>query len=542
MAYVITQNCCKDASCVPVCPVDCIRPVTEGSSSTITQSLYIDPETCIDCGACLEECPVDAIHYEDDLPAELEPFKALNAAYFARHPLSEDDTTPRKQHTKVDSLRVAVVGTGPAGCYAAKDLLAVDGVEVDVFERLNTPFGLIRAGVAPDHQRTKSISDVFDPVFTNRRVHCHFGVEVGKHITHDELMAHHHAVIYAVGADRGRNLGIPGETSAGVHSAAEFVNWYNGHPDHATTRFDLGGERAVIVGNGNVALDVARMLLLEADTLSGTDMAQHALDTLSGKTIREVVVLGRRGARAAAFSVGEFLALGHLPGLDIVVEGDDLQAHPDDDVETAFTLNLLREYSQRPTAPDHRRIVFRFNCTPVEIVGDGVVTGIRVRHSGEDGVGTDEPDVIDTGLVLRSIGYLGKPIDGLPFDVDRGVIPNDDGRVVREDGAPVPGAYVTGWIKRGPNGVIGTNRSCAERTVDRLWQDYDSGQLTRSVGERATLKNLLEAHGAAPGDWTDWRLIDRAERAKGTELSRPRLKFTETVSMIAAVAEGRRQT
>lgn len=540
MAYVITQNCCKDASCVPVCPVDCIRPLTVSGSSTTTQSLYIDPEACIDCGACLEECPVDAIHHEHDLPAELEPFRALNAAYFERHTLGDDDAVARTQHSKVDSLRVAIVGTGPAGCYAARELLAVDGVEIDVFERLNTPFGLIRAGVAPDHQLTKSITGMFDSAFGNRRVRCHFGVEVGTHVSHDDLMANHHAVIYAVGSDRGRDLGIPGEMLTGVHSAADFVNWYNGHPDHAASRFDLTGERAVIVGNGNVALDVARMLLLDPAILSGTDMAQHALDALSNSTIREVVVLGRRDARAAAFSAGEFLALGHLPDVDIVVEGDDLQTHPDDDVETAFALDLLREYSIRPTTPGKRRIVFRFDTTPVEFVGDGSVTGVRVVHSTADVNSAKGSDVIDAGLVLRSIGYLGKAIDGLPFDLDRGVIPNDGGRVIHEDGTAVRGAYVTGWIKRGPNGVIGTNRTCAEQTVDRLWEDYDTGLLTRSVGEWASLKNLLVAHRV--GDWADWRLIDLAERARGTELSRPRLKFTETVSMIAAVAEGRRQT
>lgn len=540
MAYVITQNCCKDASCVPVCPVDCIRPVSDGAL-TSTQSLYIDPITCIDCGACMEECPVDAIHYEEDLPPELERFKYLNAAYFERHPLPGDEAAPRKQHDKVDSLRVAVVGSGPAGCYAAKELISVDGVEVDVYERLNTPYGLIRAGVAPDHQHTKSITTVFDLIFNNRRVHTHFGVEVGSHLSHDDLLAHHHAVIYAVGTDRGRDLGIPGETSTGVHSAADFVGWYNGHPDHAQRQFDLSGDRAVIVGNGNVALDVARMLLLDADTLSATDMAQHAVDAISESTIREVVVLGRRGARAAAFSAGEFMALGHLPWVDIVVEGDDLLEGPDDDVETAFALDLLREYSRRPSSPNHRRIVFRFNTTPVEFVGEGRVTGIRVAHSvGSSSDGTadddraDETDVIDASLVLRAIGYLGKSIDGLPFDSARAIIPNAQGRVVDESGVAATGVYVTGWIKRGPNGVIGTNRTCAEQTVDRLWEDYDNGSLTRPIGERTALMQLLETRGVAAGDWTDWKLIDRAERERGRELSRPRVKFTEPADMLAA--------
>jgi ferredoxin/flavodoxin---NADP+ reductase len=530
MAYVITQNCCKDASCVPVCPVDCIRPVTDDDDFSTTQSLYIDPVTCIDCGACLEECPVDAIHYEDDLPAELEPFKDLNAAYFERHPLTGDETAPRKQHDKVDSLRVAVVGSGPAGCYAVKELIGVDGLEVDVYERLKTPFGLVRAGVAPDHQHTKSITSVFDPVFNHRRVRCHFGVEVGVQVSHDELMAHHHAVIYAVGTDHGRELGIPGETSNGVHSAADFVSWYNGHPDHVKGRYDLSGERAAIVGNGNVALDVARMLVLDEDALAATDMAQYAVDALCDSMIREVVILGRRGAWAAAFSAGEFLALGHLPGVDVIIEGDDLQPGPDDDVETTFALNLLRQFDQRPSSPDNKRIVFRFNTTPVEFVGEGHVTGIRVRSTVE--TSAEDTEVIDTSLVLRSIGYLGKAVNGLPFDPANGVVPNDGGRVVDEIGGATPGVYVTGWIKRGPHGVIGTNRTCAQQTVDRMWDDYDSGLLNRPVSGRAELMALLEERGATVGDWTDWRRIDRAERERGAELSRPRLKFTEEADML----------
>jgi ferredoxin--NADP+ reductase len=537
MAYVITQNCCKDASCVPVCPVDCIRPVSDAAGFTTTQMLYIDPVTCIDCGACLEECPVDAIHYEDDLPAELEPFKDLNAAYFERHPLPGDQAAPRKQHDKVDTLRVAVVGSGPAGCYATKELISVDGVEVDVYERLNTPFGLIRAGVAPDHQHTKSIITIFDPVLNSRRVRCHFGVEVGNHVSHDELLAHHHAVIYAVGTDHGRDLGIPGEAMTGVHSAADFVSWYNGHPDHARNQFDLSGERAVIVGNGNVALDVARMLVLDMDALSATDVAQHALDLFSDSPIREVAILGRRGARAAAFSAGEFLALGHLPGVDVIVEGDDLVAGTDDDVETTFALNLLREYSQRASSPGNKRIVFKFNATPIEFIGEGRVAGIRVAHSAGSGCDSgiaNSDEVIETSLVLRSIGYLGKAVEGLPFDSARGVVPNDKGKVIDENGHAATGVYVTGWIKRGPHGVIGTNRTCAQQTIDRLWEDYDNGLLAPPAGERIALTQLLEERGIVASDWTDWQRIDRAECEKGNEMSRPRLKFVDTAGMLAA--------
>lgn len=516
MAYVITQNCCKDASCVPVCPVDCIRPV--GASTA--DMLYIDPESCIDCGACFDECPVGAIHYEEDLPAGQERFKDINAAYFERHPLEPDTTAPpaTRQAVAPGDLRIAVVGAGPAACYAAAELIAIDGVEVNLFERLPTPFGLIRAGVAPDHQHTKAVVGIFERMFTNPRFGCHLGVEVGRDLTHEDLLAHHHAVIYAVGAANSRDLGIPGEDLPGSHPAADFVGWYNAHPDHADRTFDLGTERAVIVGNGNVALDVARVLLMDRQALGDTDIAAHALEALRDSMIEEVVILGRRGVADAAFSVGEFLALGHLDGIDVIIDGPLEDPVDDTDLWATLKLGIAREYAERPTTPGNKRVVFRFMSSPVEIIGGEKVQQLRMTD-GE----------LPTGLVLRSIGYRGVPVDGLPFDETAGVVPNVAGRV---DGAP--GSYVTGWIKRGPRGVIGTNRTCAEETVGELWRDHLDGALSRTVAGPDELRKLLQDRGVQAVDWSGWRAIDAAERERGAASSRPRVKFIGIPEMRAA--------
>ncbi|MDT5137189.1 MAG: ferredoxin/flavodoxin---NADP+ reductase [Mycobacterium sp.] len=543
MAYVITQNCCKDASCVPVCPVDCIRPLGGAGEFTGTEMLYIDPVACIDCGACLEECPVDAIHYDEDLPPELERFKDINAGYFERHPLEPDTPAEPAQQRSVPpgSLRVAIVGAGPAACYAANALIGVEGLEVDLFERLPTPFGLIRAGVAPDHQHTKSVVRIFDHVFRNKRFGCHLNIEIGKDLTHDDLLAHHHAVVYAVGASRSRELDIAGENLAGNHSAVDFVGWYNGHPDHADHDFDLSGERAVIVGNGNVALDVARVLLLDPDRLAQTDIAEHALEALLHSNIREVVILGRRGPRDAAFSAGEFLALGHLPGVDVVIDSAELEANSTDDVETELKLQIAREYADKPNNPDNKRIVFRFLTSPAEIIGSECAEGLRIvsNHLDEDGgLIPGDPsggtEVIETPLILRSIGYRGSAIEGLPFDEAKGVVLNDRGRVIDDNGNALPGVYVTGWIKRGPRGVIGTNRNCAEETVGNLLDDFDAGLLARGVRGREEIATLLAERGATPVGWDGWRAIDAAERKRGAEASRPRVKFVDIADLVTS--------
>lgn len=530
MTYVITQNCCKDASCVPVCPVDCIRPAHSPHQSAGTEMLFIDPDTCIDCGACLEECPVDAIYYDEDLPEELEIFRDFNARYFAQHPLepAEPQRSADRSGMIPGTLRVAIVGAGPAACYAAAALMRTDGVEIDVYDRLPTPFGLIRAGVAPDHQHTKSVVDIFGSVLGDRRVTCHFNVQVGRDLTHDDLTSRHHAVIYAVGAAQSRRLDIPGEDLPGSHPAADFVGWYNGHPDHAEHTFDLSGERAVIVGNGNVALDVARVLLLPADELVATDIAQHALDALSRSSIREVVIMGRRGPRHGAYSVGEFAALEHLPGIDVVVDSDDTVPSPGDDIETALKCELAHRYANSSPTPGNKRMVFRYNVSPVEIVGTDRVNSVIIT-------GGNTSETLTTPLILRSIGYRSSPISGVPFDDGAGVIPNDGGRVHDGSGNPVAGVYVTGWVKRGPRGVIGTNRSCAEETVVRLWYDFDRGLLNRSIADRKAIGELLADRGIEPVGWQQWRAIDAEERRRGNAARRPRVKFVDVSEMLDAI-------
>ncbi|MBV9641510.1 MAG: FAD-dependent oxidoreductase [Mycobacteriaceae bacterium] len=529
MTYVITQNCCKDASCVPVCPVDCIRPAAEVGQQDTTM-LYIDPQTCIDCGACVEECPVDAIFYDDDLPPELARFKDINAAYFRAHPLEPSTARAPRGHDPVvpGSLRVAVVGAGPAACYAAVDLMAIDGVQVNLFERLPTPFGLIRAGVAPDHQHTKAIVRIFEHALGNDRMRCYFNTRVGTTISHAELMAHHHAVIYAVGASGGRQLGIPGEQLPGLHTAADVVGWYNGHPDHSAHGIDVSAQRAIVVGNGNVALDIARLLLMDDDALLATDIADHALQVLADNSIEEVVIVGRRGLRDAAFSVSEFLALGNLADVDVVFDPEAPPTTAEDDVDTAHKIDIAREYSGRPTSPTHKRIKFVFDRTPLEVLGSDHATGLRVRAAGAAG-----DEVITAPLIITAIGYRAPAVPGVPHDTQRGVIPNASGRVL--DGEQiVPGVYVTGWIKRGPRGVIGTNRACAAETVAEVLTDFDAGVLGRPTGTTEDLDRLLNDRGATPLTWSHWRAIDAAERERGQRSTRPRVKFTSRDEMLAA--------
>ncbi|MGB8407691.1 MAG: FAD-dependent oxidoreductase [Mycobacterium sp.] len=528
MAYVITQNCCKDASCVSVCPVDCIRP-SAGSSST--DMLYIDPDTCIDCGACMEECPVDAIHYEGDLPPELARFRDINSAYFTRNPLrnAEHPSTALHEPMPPGALRVAVVGTGPAACYAAAELVDVAGVQLNIFERLPTPFGLIRAGVAPDHQDTKQVIRVFEHALSSKRTHCFLNVEVGTTISHDELMAHHHAVIYATGASEARELTIPGADLAGVHAAAEFVGWYNGHPDRAGENFDLSGRRVVIIGNGNVALDVARILLVDSKVLGTTDISDHALDGLRNSQIDEVIVMARRGVRDAAFSVGEFLAVGNLENVDVIIDGD-LDEDPGDDPDASLKIDIARAYAARPTTPGHRRLVFKFGATPVEVSGTSRADALRIRATSDaDGA----VETVEAQLILSCIGYRAPEFPGLPYDADRGLIPNVDGRVTTTADALVPGVYVTGWVKRGPRGVIGTNRTCAAETVAQLLADFDEGVLDRDLAEQEALTQSLTERGALPVTWHQWHKIDSEERSRGRASSRPRVKLVSVSDMIA---------
>ncbi|MEN0135982.1 MAG: FAD-dependent oxidoreductase [Rhodococcus sp. (in: high G+C Gram-positive bacteria)] len=536
MAYVVTQNCCNDATCVAVCPVDCIHPTPAEREYARTEMLYIDPATCIDCGACSDVCPVDAIVPGDAAVPDVDRYRDLNAEYFQRNPRSAApgahvQPLPLALATAgvadPPALRVAIVGSGPSAFYAAEELLARRDIaaEITMFERLPVAGGLVRFGVAPDHWHTKTVDRVFDRTARRDGFTFHLGVEVGRDVTLDEVLAHHHAVIHASGASGDRRLGIPGEDLPGSHAAREFVAWYNGHPEHADREFDLTAPRAVVVGNGNVALDVARILVSDVETLRRTDIADHALAALTGSRVDEVVVLGRRGPEHAACTTPELLALGSLPGIDVLVDGP-VTAGPD----APAKLKILAEYSRREATPGNKRIVFRFGCSPQEVVGGDHVSALAVSND-------DAVDRIECGMVLRAVGYRGRPIAGLPFDESTGTVANVEGRVVdAATGQAVRGHYVAGWIKRGATGVIGTNRYCAAETVEALLDDHRAGLLTTPTGAAADLTALVRERRPDALGGADWRAIDRFERERGREEGRPRIKIVDARQ--AAVVAG----
>jgi len=540
---------------VDVCPVNCFHPTPDEPEFATTEMLYIDPQTCIDCGACVDECPVDAIFGDNELSEAHAVYADINAAYFDKHPIGPDWPElpePRSLSADLGTLRVAIVGSGPAACYAAIELTSRPRVEVDMFDRLPTPYGLVRAGVAPDHPGTKGVADVFRSALSKRSVQCHFNVEVGQHISHDELLQHHHAVIYAIGAASDRHLGVPGEDLPGSHAATEFVAWYNGHPDYADRTFDLSGERAVIVGNGNVALDVARILVTDPDELAKTDIAEHAVEALRHSNIREVVIVGRRGPAQAAYTNPELIALGQMADVDIVVDPDEAILDsasrawidgPDSEPSEKLKVRQVEEFAKRTATDGRKRIVLRYLASPEEVLGDERVEGIRLVRNElvADDAGklsarpTDRTETLETGLVLRSIGYKGAPVADLPFDDRRGVVPNENGRVIDpETGSPLPGVYVAGWIKRGPTGVIGTNKHCSAATVDLLLSDFANGLLTQPGHDGEQLAQLIGERQPDAIDFQGWQRIDKKERVLGSESGRLRTKIVDIAAMLEA--------
>ena len=550
MPYVITQSCCNDASCTAVCPVDCIHPRMDDKAFTTAESLYIDPDACIDCGACVEQCPVDAIVADDQLTSSQQRYLDISSAYFAARPAPAEARRAPTARPPIDltGIRVAVVGTGPAAMYAVWELLEHRGVEVELYDRALTPYGLIRAGVAPDHPATKAVTATFERAARKPNVAMHLGVEVGTHLTNDDLLAHHSAVIYATGAAQDRGSEVPGDDLIGVHSATEFVGWYNGHPDHAERTFDLSGERAVIIGNGNVAIDVARILLTDPQKLAATDIADHALAALRDSNVREVMLLGRRGPAQAAYTNPEFMAMLDLPDVDVVIDPAEAQldalsqeelASPDVEPSMRLKAELATESSARRPGGAAKRIVFRYLVSPVRFAGADVVTAVQIARNtlarGDDGtlraqVG-QELGAIETGLVLRSVGYRGTALDGVPFDDARAIIPNRAGRVLtRDDGATVPRLYVTGWIKRGPSGVIGSNKRCARETIGCLLEDVTSGLLP-TAPDRAALLDLLGSRQPDALGYGHWSRIDVTERLAGRPTGRPRVKFTDVENL-----------
>jgi len=358
-----------------------------------------------------------------------------------------------------------VVGAGPSAAYVVEALLAHRGlqVEISVVERLSTPGGLVRFGVAPDHPATRGVAAGFARTLRRDGVVLHLGVEVGRDIELEDLRASHHAVVVATGAAGGRALGVAGEELPGVHSAVDFVGWYNGHPDHEGRSFDLASERAVVIGNGNVALDVARILVSDVDALRRTDIASAAIEALAASSVREVAVVGRRGPEHAAFTAGELIRLGQTPGVAVSAVAEELEVDAGDPV-ARFKVDLLKEWAGRRVRADDRRILFRFGLRPARLLGEDRVASLELEGGGRE-------VEVEAGLVLSAIGYRPSAVPGLPA-ADDGVVPNEDGRV-----RGMAGVYVAGWLKRGPSGGIGTNKWCARETVAALVADHESGSL-----------------------------------------------------------------
>jgi len=446
---------------------------------------------------------------------------------------------------------VAVVGSGPSGFFAAASLLkAADAsgeidVAVDMLEMLPTPWGLVRSGVAPDHPKIKSISKQFEKTADDPRLRFFGNVVVGEHVTPAELAERYDAVVYAVGAQSDRALNIPGEDLPGSVAAVDFVGWYNAHPSFAEMTPDLSGARAVVIGNGNVALDVARILITDPEALAATDIADHALESLRPRGVEEVVILGRRGPLQTAFTTMELRELAELEGVDVIVDPAHLEGISDEDAAAAgkitnLNIKVLRDYANREPRPGHRRMVFRFFTSPIEIKGDSKVEHVVI---GRNELVTDDSGWVsakDTGereelpaqLVVRSVGYRGVPTPGLPFDEKTATIPNTDGRVHGSRNE-----YVVGWIKRGPTGIIGTNKKDSQETVDTLIGDL------AATKELAELADFPDDHADRLAEWlasrqpklvtsAHWEVIDRFEREAGEPHGRPRVKLPSLARLL----------
>jgi len=454
-------------------------------------------------------------------------------------------------------LRVAVVGAGPAGFYVAEHLLrrADLVVDIDMFDRLPTPYGLVRAGVAPDHQKIKAVTVAFDKVAAHPRFRFFGGVELGKDLSVADLRAHYHQIVYTTGAQTDRRMGIPGEDLPGSHPATEFVAWYNGHPDYRDCQFDLTQERVAVVGVGNVAVDVARILCRTPEELAKTDIADYALEALRHSRVREVYLLGRRGAAQAAFTNPEIKELGELEAADIVVRPEEVELDPlsrdaldkSGDRASAKKVEILQSYARRPPGGKPRRLLVRFRVSPVAVLDNdaGAVGGIRlVRNrlvasaSGAiQAQPTEDVEDLPAGLVFRSVGYRGVPLPGVPFDDKWGVVLNEKGGVLDPDTKqPLPGEYTAGWIKRGPSGVIGTNKPDAAETVAGMLEDAAAGQtLEPPQPDPVAAERLVRQRQPSYISYADWLRLNELEVARGRAQGRPRVKFTRLDEMLAAL-------
>jgi ferredoxin/flavodoxin---NADP+ reductase len=457
-------------------------------------------------------------------------------------------------------LRVAIVGAGPAGFYAADALFRQAGLNarVDVFDRLPTPFGLVRFGVAPDHQKIKSVTAQFDRIASAPGFRFFGHVELGKDVTVDDLRAHYHQIVYATGAQTDRRMGIPGEDLRGSHPATDFVAWYNGHPDYRDYRFDLSQEEVAVVGVGNVAVDVARVLARTPDELAATDVSDDALEVLRTSRVKTIHVLGRRGPAQAAFTNPEVRELGELPGADITTRADEVELDPltraalekAPDRGTQKKVEILQGYARRTTTGKPRTLVLRFLVSPVALRGteDGAVSALEIARNELVATPagtlqarpTEHVEALSVGLVFRSVGYRGLPLSGVPFHDAWGVVLNDRGRVLDPDSREArPGEYCTGWIKRGPTGVIGTNKPDAAETVAAMLEDLEAGRvLAPAEPAPEAVEALVRQRQPQWFSYADWRRLDELEVAHGRPLGRPRVKFTRVEEMLAALGRG----
>ena len=452
-------------------------------------------------------------------------------------------------------LRVAIIGAGPAGFYAADRILREEDLhaQVDLFDRLPTPYGLVRGGVAPDHPKIKAVTRVYDRTAGLKGFRFFGNVEIGRDVTVDELERHYHAIFYTFGAEADRELGIPGEDLPGVHPASDLVGWYNAHPDFADREFGLDqSRRAIVIGNGNVALDVARMLALDDAELRTTDIADHAIEVLDTSTIEEIVVVGRRGPAQAAFTNPEVIELGELEEAEVVVEPAEVELDPvslawieSDEADKTARVNVetVQGYTGRNPGTKPKTITLRFLRSPVEIVGRDRVEGIVLGRNElveEEGIlkarDTGDREELSCELIFRSVGYRGAPLAGVPFDSTSGTIPNQAGRVMEgPDGPRRVGHYTAGWIKRGPSGVIGTNKKCATETVEMLLEDVAEGSLlSPSEPSPESIEELLAERQVHQVSFSGWERIDETEVGRGEPHGRPRVKFASRDELLAA--------
>ena len=455
-----------------------------------------------------------------------------------------------------NTLKVAIIGSGPSGFYAAEHLQKQKDldVEIDMYDRLPTPYGLVRGGVAPDHQKIKSVTKVYDRIAAKPGFRFFGNVEFGRDITLDDIKQHYHAVIFAVGAQTDRQLNIPGEDLPGSHAATEFVAWYNAHPDYRDLEFDLSAESVAVIGLGNVAMDVVRILARTHDELYETDIAGYALEKLDNSAVKNIYVLGRRGPAQSAFTNPEIKELGEMLDAEVIVAHEEVvldehsRAFIDSSADRTAVRNveILTGYSEREPAGKKRKIIMRFLVSPVEILGTDKVEAIKVvkneLYRAENGSlrprATNESETIPVGLVFRSVGYRGVPLEGVPFYERWGIIPNDKGRVMTdlEDGQPVTGNYVVGWIKRGPSGIIGTNKPDSVETVEMLLEDARAGKLF-APAEDSDIETLMQKRAIRYVTYADWQLLDELEQKRGAAVGRPRLKFSRVEEMLEALAK-----